>query len=242
MIISLPVILTSGIITISGISIFLGNKKYNIITFPIKKYQHNKSINIGEDTYKYVSEYRKQLLSKTAKLLKELDVRYCISHGNLIEYERKQPIFHDDDIDIRICIDDLYKFEEYYKSNKNNNLEIQFSNPNKQLKIKQIKQTKWQQLKLINFENTKNIKIYNNFHIHLDLVSSDVSGSPWIKYDIDFNNLREIKYLGVNTFAPNKEDTLRVLKREYGPNYMKANRKYSFDVKRLVNIYNEITN
>lgn len=227
MIISLPVILTSGIITISGISIFLGNK-YNIIAFPIKKYQHNKTINICEDTYKYVTEYRKQLLSKTAKLLKELDIRYCISHGNLIEYERKQPIFHDDDIDIRICSDDHYKFREYYKSNKNNNLEFHFLNPN--------------QLKLINFENTKNIKKYNNFDIHLDIISSNVSGGPWTKYDIDFNNLREIKYLGVNTFAPNKEDTLRVLKREYGPNYMKPNRKYSFNVKSLVNIYNENTN
>ena len=77
------------------------------------KYQHNKHVQVTANTYAYVREYKKQLLQNITNLLNDLQIRFVISHGNLIEFERNCPIYHDDDLDIRFCIDDAAKWNQY---------------------------------------------------------------------------------------------------------------------------------
>lgn len=57
-------------------------------------------------------------------------------------------------------------------------------------------------------------------NIHCDLVANIVSSTFWMNYNIDYNNLRKIVYLGVNTYAPNKNDTIKVLQDQYGKDYL----------------------
>ena len=53
------------------------------------------------------------------------------------------------------------------------------------------------QVRLINFDNKYNIETFKQMDIHLDLVCSIVTSIVWIDYNIDFNSLREIKYLNI---------------------------------------------
>ena len=61
--------------------------------------------------------------------------------------------------------------------------------------------------------------------IHADVVSNNVryAKTTWIPYDIDYNNVTKIKFYCVDTYIPNDEDIHKVLKAEYGPNYMIPN-------------------
>ena len=187
-----------------------------------RRYQHNFKVKVNKQSYEYVTQYRHQLLSNIAKLLDNLDIKYVISHGNLIEYVRGKPIYHDDDIDLRFDINDFWKWERYCK-NLNNLLDYKYN-----LKYDhRIFDTKKQlyngiQVKLIEFINTNNIKEFN-MDIHCDLVASNVGSKIWKDYNIDYSNIRKIKYLGVNTYAPSHHDYDYVLKKEYGKKYMIPN-------------------
>ena len=77
--------------------------------------------------------------------------------------------------------------------------------------------------KLIHFSDLKNI---SNMKIVADLVCSSVLYKAWQDYIIDFDNRREIEYLGVKTFAPSKSDTRKVLTMEYGEDYIVPLFKY----------------
>ena len=79
------------------------------------KYQHNPGITITKENYEYVREYKKQLLQNITRLLNDLNIRFVISHGNLIEYKRGAPIYHDDDLDIRFNRDDIEKWSQFCK-------------------------------------------------------------------------------------------------------------------------------
>lgn len=189
-----------------------------------KRFQHNTRIKVNKQSYEYVSQYRHQLLSNVAKLLDDLDIKYVISHGNLLEYVRGEPIYHDDDIDLRFDINDFWKWERYCK-NLNNRLDDKYNlkydkrifNPKRQL-------YDGIQIRLIKFMNTDNIKEFN-MDIHCDLVASKVPHRTWMNYHIDYSNLRKIKYLGTNTYAPSLYDSDYVLKTNYGKNYIKPNYK-----------------
>ena len=219
-------LITVGTLTAIGGTIrYLTNKTNNINSF-----QHNTNVKINKDTYAYVLEYKKQLLKNITQLLNDLNIRFVISHGNLIEYERGKKIYHDDDLDIRFCVDDIDKWSTYCTNinNINNsiyNLEFgnRFTNINQQ-KINGI------QANLIQFDNIKNIKTFPEMDIHCDLVANNIKTSVWIIYDIDYNNLREITYLDINTYSPSTEDTTRILKKEYGNSYMIPNKTYTFNV------------
>ena len=54
-----------------------------------KYFQHNKDVAITEESYKYVRKYKKQLLTNLNKLLSDIEIKYVISHGNLIEYRER---------------------------------------------------------------------------------------------------------------------------------------------------------
>jgi hypothetical protein len=206
----------------------------NKYKYPCNVFQHNKKFNINKDTYTYVLEYKKQLIKNITNLLNDLQIRFVISNGNLIEYERGTPIYHDDDLDIRFCVDDIDKWSNYCSNihNINNSkYNLQFDN-----RFNYIQKQRYKGIKaeLIEFKNDKNINIYEKMKICIDLVANNIFVPfIWIKYNIDYNNLRKIKYLDVDTYAPSNEDTNKVLKIEYGNNYLIPNRRYKFDVSSL---------
>ena len=95
------------------------NKNYPesfIINKKCVNFQHNKKIMVNKESYKYVYQVRQQILNNIDKLLNKLNIKYVISHGNLIEYTRGKKIYHDDDIDIRMDINDLDKWISYCKN------------------------------------------------------------------------------------------------------------------------------
>jgi hypothetical protein len=189
-------------------------------------FQHNYFTLINKNTYTYVYEYKKQLLQNITNLLNELQIRFVIAHGNLIEYERQKSIYHDDDLDIRFCENDMWKWAKYCNENnfkEHNKYNLAFDN-----RISYIDKQKINgiQIQLIKFINTNNIKTYPKLEIHADLVAANIKTSIWIVYDIDFNNLRKIIYLDIATYAPNKENTIKILTKEYGKKYLIPNRTY----------------
>ena len=190
------------------------------------RYQHNEKVNITEESYEYVLSYKRQLLKHITDLLNDLSIRFVISHGNLIECERGKPIYQDDDLDIRFCLDDLEKWETYCSDIKNKNnpkynliFDKRFGDINKQ-KHNGI------QSRLITFENKDDIKTFSAMDIHCDLVASVVAIKMWMNYNIDFNNLRKVTLYDVATSAPNKRDTKKVLTRQYGKTYMLPWKRY----------------
>jgi hypothetical protein len=84
------------------------------------------------------------------------------------------------------------------------------------------------QVRLKQFQNDSRIKVFEDMDIHCDLVANNIHTDIWIVYDIDYNNLRKISYLGVDTYAPSEADTERILTKEYGSNYMTPNKRYMF--------------
>jgi len=186
------------------------NKKKN-------KLQHNQK-KITYDIYSYVFLYKKQLIKNITLLLNSLNIKFVIAHGNLIEFERGEYIFRDDDIDIRFDHRDFDKWELFCSEPSNNNK----YNLNFDFRFSDIKQQKKNgiQCGLINFENFYNNKEFPELDIHLDLVSSNLKSEVWIKYNIDFDNIRKIKYLDVDTYAPSISDTKMILQKEYGKKYL----------------------
>ena len=90
-------------------------------------------------------------------MLNDINVKFVIFHGNLIEITRGNSIYHDDDLDLVSS------------------------------KVK------------INNNNPKNI---------------------WTEYDINFNIVRKIIFLGIETTAPSNDDTMYILKKQYGDKFL----------------------
>ena len=218
---------TLGSLTAIGCAI-----SYFMIKDNIDYFQHNINYKITKDTYIYVAEYKRQLLQNTTNLMNDIGIRFVISHGNLIEYERERPIYHDDDLDIRFCNDDFDKWADYCNNNDKEQTKYNLLFDNRFNDIKQQK-LNGIQASLIQFKNDNNITSFTKMEIHVDLISNNIETEPWIKYNIDYNNLRKITCVGIDTYAPNKEDTVRILTQEYGPNYIIPNKTYTFDTSKL---------
>ena len=141
-----------------------------------------------------------------------------------MEYERGSPIYQDDDIDIRFDVNDLEKWKKYVASlkfgcDKENNLKII-------LKINlYIISNKLYLIRLIQFNYDKKINI--KFRIFCDFIPNNINRGSFGRYNVFHKELRKIKYLGVDTYAPNQELTEKVLKDEYGKNYLIP--KYNYD-------------
>lgn len=201
----------------------------------MRRFQHNKSVPITFAHFAYVQEYKRQLLANLDTLMSDIGMLYTISHGNLIEYERKSFIYHDDDIDIRWNRADVDKWEKFCESYQKENiynlsLDGRYKDMSKQL-FNGI------QMRLVKFQNTYGIREFPEMDIHLDFnsnfveINRDKNGrynfkKIWPPYDIDFQNLRTVSYLGIDTFAPSSKDTDMVLSKQYGKNYLKPDRKY----------------
>lgn len=179
-------------------------------------FYHSNTIPVSKESYAYVRKVLHELLYKTDKILRELGCRYTISHGSLIEYQRGAPIYHDDDIDIRVDSRDFHRVRAYIggavKIDEANNVTFTkyWGDPN------------WYHVDLITREHDPYFN--KNFPISLDLVTSNsCSNGFWERYDIDFDNLRCVKFMDIDTFAPSETDTHKVLLNGYGANYLRPN-------------------
>jgi len=182
-----------------------------------RMFYHLKRIPVTQITYNIARDIKKRILSAVDALLESLHVRYALSDGNLLEYERGIPIYHDDDVDIRVDSRDFHIINDYIggRSNLDTDRNIKFDAYN-------LDRT-WYHVSLINTDDIPSDYDLKNC-ISLDFViSNEICGGFWKKYDIDFDNLRRINYLDIDTFAPGKEDTIRVLQTAFGVNYLTPN-------------------
>jgi hypothetical protein len=184
------------------------------------KFQHNSKFDVNKNTYEYVKQYKQQLLENLAKLFDDINIKYVISHGNLIEYLRGSPIYHDDDIDLRININDYDKIKNYF--NKNNN-KLEKYNLKFDERIlshyENVFKFNGSQCWLIKFNNKYNITEYK-MDIHADIVLNKVGSNFWLNYDINYNDLQKIKYYNVSVYIPNKKDCEKVLITQYGKKWI----------------------
>jgi hypothetical protein len=181
-------------------------------------YQHNSNIFITKENYDYVYLVKQQLLKHTTALLNELSVDFVISHGNLLEFHRGKPIYHDDDFDIRFRDSDFLKMNENTLLFEKHNLIIDSYRKN----------SNFYKLKLKTFHNPNEIKVFPEIHVIMDLVSHKTHDSFWIPYDVDFSNKRKILFMDQETFAPSLEDTIKVLTLDYGNDFIIPHRKDPF--------------
>lgn len=195
-------------------TIFYFLNKYKL---DCSKFQHN-NININKENFEYLTVYKKELFKNVTKLLDDLDIKYVISDGNLLEYYRGDIIVQDDDIDIRVNYKDLNKFQKY-------NLTHDKLDEKYNLSYEKVDE-KWYQIRLDKFKEFKNGK----FDIHCDLVSSDLIGTEggWLNVNYFFDKeLNNVKYMGVNTYTPQNSLINKFLKENYGPNFNIPNCKHS---------------
>ena len=169
---------------------------------------------------RYIRAVKEQLLVGITDLLNDLNILHTLSAGALIEYERKQPIEHDIDIDIRIRMEDVPKWEIFCSnaSNEEHNgynirFDDRFTSPYSQHR-------NGLQGYLVKFKNEQNLREYPQIRLYIDLVYEHVETVwSWQDYDVSWNELREIEWLNVKTYAPSKADTERLLSSEYGKNW-----------------------
>ena len=192
-------------------------------------YFQNNKVKITKESYLYVYYYKKQLLKNITKLLDDNNIRFVICYGNLIEYERKKPIYRDDDLDIIFNISDM---PQWIKFCKQNNQELKKYNLIFDGRFNDMSRQRQNgvQCRLMKFINPKKIKEFK-MDIHCDLVCNIVESEFWHNLDIDFNNLRKIKLYGVNTYAPSKLDTTMILIFQYGTNYIIPNTRNPFKIR-----------
>ena len=152
------------------------------------------------------------LLKTLTDVLDSLKIRYVIAHGNLLEHYRNSFIYHDDDIDIRMEINDIDKWEKFCSDPNNQSINgITFDSRFTDIRSQKINGIQ------CSLDSLKDSRI----DIHIDLVFNKVTESFWIDYDIDYSNLRKVRYLGVYTYVPSLYDTVRMLLKEYGPGFVR---------------------
>jgi len=188
-------------------------------------FQHNDKYKITNESYNYVKNYKKELIRNITKLLNDLNIKFFIADGILLEYHRGPPIYQDDDVDVRLDSNDFHKWIQFCKNNEKKLVKYNliFDNRFKNIKAQKINGI---QCSLINFNGNSK---YKNMDIHLDLVSSNINSSVWKSFDGNFNNLRQVHIYDIKTFVPSYEDTINNLIKVYGNNYHKP--KYSFNLK-----------
>jgi len=165
-----------------------------------KYFQHNHNHKITLETFAYVREYKRQLLQSMALLLADLDIKYVISHGNLIEHERQALIYHDDDIDVRYDIKDLPKWERFCKEHETLGAKynIKIGDHGQYKKISDQKNN-GVHVRLRHFDNRLQLKTFKKFDIFMDFVPSVAelwfkTKYWWPPYDIDIPDLRTVEY------------------------------------------------
>ena len=192
-------------------------------------FQHNSNIKITKKSLRYTQEYKKQLLFCISKLLFDLDIKFTISHGSLLEHIRGKLIQHDDDIDIRFHIGDFDKWIKFCNSCQSSSLQKYNLNFDYRFHDAQKQINDGIQCWLLRFNNPRGMKTFEKMDIHCDLVCSIVHSTFWTIYDIDFSKLQKVLYLGVETSMPSYDDSVYILKKSYGENYLTPDRQDAID-------------
>jgi hypothetical protein len=196
-----------------------------LIQFRMLSFQHNKTWRITNKTYSYVYEYKRELLSNLTRLLDDVGIRFVISHGNLIELARGTPIYHDDDLDLRFDERDFDKWMAFCQKP-----DVEEVMPEYNLvfdgRLKDAAAQKYNgiQVGLVQFAYDGCDRCAS-MDIYADLVASRVQTNMWPAYDIDFDNVRDVRFMGVATHAPSEADADAVLRKQYG-DYTRPHRLY----------------
>jgi len=184
-------------------------------------YQHNTKILITEETFKYVQSYKKQLLNCMSKLLFDLNIKFTIAHGVLLEYARGKKIQHDDDIDIRFNIGDVEKWRIFCDKASTDPTILKKYNLIFDSRINNIKAQIYHGIQcwLEDFDNSENIETFE-MKIIGDLVCNIVGHKQWNIYDIDFSKTQRVLHLNVETSIPSDEDLVYILNKQWGQDYL----------------------
>ena len=161
---------------------------------------------VTDQSFRRVRATKRLLLSKCASLFKQLGVRYIISDGNLLEYRRGRPIPQDDDIDFRVHDADFGRIIEYYKSLP------QSHDDGRGIKVKKA------------FKNGFKIRLVedNGIDMWADVVPASEKSNVWRRIpEWAFEGLQNVDYMGVRVLAPSNENADRILRDQYGNNFMK---------------------
>lgn len=192
-------------------------------------FQHNPNIKITKKSLRYTQEYKKQLLSCISKLLFDLDIKFTISHGNLLEHIRGKLIQHDDDIDIRFNIGDFDKWIKFCNSCQSSSLQKYNLYFDDRFHDAKTQIHNGIQCRLIRFNKQRRMKTFKKMDIHCDLVCNIVHHPLWNVYDIDFSKVQKVFYLGVETSTPSHDDSVYILKKQYGENYLTPDKQDAID-------------
>ena len=204
--------------------IFIIYLKYNNIIIIKQLLFDHINIKVNKENLNKVNIIRKHILKSLIDIFKKYKINYTLSHGNLIEISRKDTIFQDDDIDIRLEPNSFNKWMKYCKTLKYNKNDDSYFDEKYNIKLDSRANSEAKQringiqITINNLEllfNEKVDKIYEQ--VHCDVVLSTINTNVWVPYDIDFNKIRKTNYMGINNVnIPSINDTERILTKEYG--------------------------
>lgn len=193
-------------------------KRLSVSSASAKKvpcFQHNDTIPVTPSNYAYVRSCKQRLVREVTTLLDRLGIRFVLSHGNLLEWVRGRPIYHDDDVDLRFHEEDLPLWQSYLDAGPEN-----WKPPGLHIRAANRRQH-FYKVELVWPTTTRP----RPFTVVLDLVVDRLANLIWVPYDkVNFDARRVIEYLGVRTYAPSEEDTNHVLTLDYGPHYLVPDR------------------
>ena len=201
--------------------------KQDIPKQEIPNFQHS-GMPITKDSYAFVQKSKHNLLNGISTVMAKYQIRYVISHGNLIEFVRGRPIYHDDDIDIRFDVRDFPKWEQYCNSLKNGIDAEHNLIWDDRIHDFSRQRDNGIQARLISCTTDKiDSKSGHKYDVHCDVVASQVQSSFWNNYDLAFEtSLRPVMYMGSTVYVPTKEKAHTLLHLEYGSDYMIPDRTY----------------
>ena len=194
---------------------------------------------VTDKRVKDVDNITYELMDFIDNLLNSLDVRYFVSDGTLLGTIRNNKrIRHDNDIDLRIHPDDWYKFQDYI--NQLPTTDIPDTTYHYDISKDSLNKYGFSWIQF----HTKNLKSKYNF-IHADLVNADFSFKKiWYDQSYAFDKpLRRDKFGPINVWIPSEKNTVKMLTRSYGKNYihpLKPKIMQIFNKDKLTNIESNI--
>lgn len=199
----------------------------------VQYFQHNDRTPITDETYTYVYRYKQELLRRLTALLDSIGVRFVVAHGNLIEFVRGSPIYHDDDLDLRFAAQDMEKWMNWCKTQQGTEFPAHNLAFDGRLHDREKQESNGIQVRLINPPYAS--EACATMDVHADLVTSRTKTSDfWMAYDLDYSGIRRTRFMGADTWVPSLADAHRLLAAQYGAFYTVPHRDYATDQYRLL--------
>jgi hypothetical protein len=148
------------------------------------------------------------------KLFNDLDIKIFICYGNLIEYERNSPIYHDDDIDMIFDVQSFPKWIQFCNEN-NRNLEKYNLKFDDRWKYEKKQKNNGIEARLIDYKCPDNLKEFKTMDINTDLIASQVDKKNiWPDWNPDLT-----KHYNKNYLIPNLD--YKVYSKDIDDNFSK---------------------